>query len=43
MPTANRSTLQIFSGSSNRPLAEKIAQSLGVELSLSEVRRFSDK
>ncbi len=43
MPTANRSSLQIFAGSSNRPLAEKIAQSLGVELSRCDVRRFSDK
>ncbi|MGZ3741338.1 MAG: ribose-phosphate diphosphokinase, partial [Bdellovibrionota bacterium] len=43
MPTANRSTLQIFAGSSNRPLAQKIAESLGVELSRSEIRRFSDK
>lgn len=42
-PTANRSTLQIFAGSSNRSLSEKIAESLGVELSRSDVRRFSDK
>ncbi|HEY8280039.1 MAG TPA: ribose-phosphate pyrophosphokinase [Bdellovibrionota bacterium] len=43
MPTANRATLQIFAGSSNRPLTQKIAESLGVEVSRSEIRRFSDK
>ncbi len=42
-PTANRSSLQIFAGSSTRPLAQKIAESLGVELSRSDIRRFSDK
>ena len=42
-PTANRSSLQIFAGSSNRPLAERLAQSLGVELSRCDIRRFSDK
>jgi ribose-phosphate pyrophosphokinase len=43
MPTANRSSLQIFSGTSNRPLAEKIAESLGVELGRADIRRFSDR
>lgn len=43
MPTSNRSPLQIFAGSSTRPLAQKIAESLGVELSRSDIRRFSDK
>lgn len=42
-PTANRSTLQIFAGTSNRSLAQKIASSLGVELSPCDIRRFSDK
>ena len=43
MPSPNRSSLQIFAGSSNRPLAEKIAESLSVELSRCDIRRFSDK
>jgi ribose-phosphate pyrophosphokinase len=38
-----RSKLHIFAGNSNRPLAEKIAQSLGVELSQADIRRFSDR
>jgi ribose-phosphate pyrophosphokinase len=41
-PTA-RSHLHLFAGNSNIALAEKIAQSLGVELGRAEVRRFSDK
>ena len=43
MPASLRSQLQIFSGSSNRPLAQKIAESLGVDLGQAEIRRFSDK
>lgn len=38
-----RSKLHVFAGNSNRPLAEKIAQSMGVELSQADIRRFSDK
>lgn len=34
--------LHIFSGNSNRPLAQSIATHLGVELSNAEIRRFSD-
>lgn len=37
-----RSRLHIFAGNSNRPLAAKIAESLGVELSHADVKRFSD-
>ncbi len=33
---------KIFSGSSNRPLAEKIAKNLGEPLGLVELKRFSD-
>jgi len=33
---------KIFSGSSNRPLAEKIAKNLGQPLGLVELKRFSD-
>jgi len=33
---------KIFSGSSNRPLAEKIAENLGQPLGLVELKRFSD-
>ncbi|MGE3261829.1 MAG: ribose-phosphate diphosphokinase [Bacteriovoracia bacterium] len=40
---ATRSQLHIFSGGSNRPLAQKIAESLGVELGRTDLRRFSDK
>ncbi|MGZ3693840.1 MAG: ribose-phosphate diphosphokinase [Bdellovibrionota bacterium] len=40
---AARSQLHIFSGGSNRPLAQKIAESLGVELGRTDLRRFSDK
>ncbi|MHB1687102.1 MAG: ribose-phosphate diphosphokinase [Ignavibacteriaceae bacterium] len=36
------SSYKIFSGSSNRPLAEKIAQKLGKPLGLAELKRFSD-
>lgn len=43
MPPITRSKLHIFAGNSNRPLAEKIAASLGVELSQADIRRFSDK
>lgn len=41
-PTSLRNKIHILSGNSNRPLAEKIAQSLGVELGQVEIRRFSD-
>src|SRR5215467_5435367 len=34
--------LKLFSGNANRPLAEEIAQALGVPLSDAEVSRFSD-
>jgi len=34
--------LKIFSGNSNRPLAEKIAAYIGVEISAAEVGRFAD-
>lgn len=43
MPLNSRSRPHIFAGNSNRPLAEKIAASLGVELSQAEIRRFSDR
>jgi ribose-phosphate pyrophosphokinase len=42
LPT-NRSRLYIFSGSSNRPLTQKIAEFLGVEVGQAELRRFSDR
>jgi len=35
--------LHIFAGTSNRPLAQKIAASLGVELGKADIRRFSDR
>lgn len=35
--------LHIFAGTSNRPLAQKIAQSLGVEVGKADIRRFSDR
>jgi ribose-phosphate pyrophosphokinase len=41
MPNS-RSKLPIFAGSSNKALAQKIAESLGVELVQADVRRFSD-
>ena len=34
--------LKIFSLNSNKPLAEKIAKAVGVELGKSEVKQFSD-
>lgn len=34
--------LKIFSGRSNRPLAEKIAATIGIELGACEIRNFSD-
>ena len=34
--------MKIFSGTANRPLAEKIAQYLGIPLGDAEIRRFSD-
>lgn len=40
MPTANH--IKVFSGNSNRPLAEAICNSLGLPLSQAEVKRFSD-
>ena len=42
MPAFNSTKLHIFSGNSNRPLAQKIASSLGVELGRADLRRFSD-
>jgi ribose-phosphate pyrophosphokinase len=42
MSSPARAKLQIFSGTSNRPLAQKIAQSLGVNLGQADIRRFSD-
>jgi ribose-phosphate pyrophosphokinase len=42
MPSSLRSKLHLFAGSSNKALAEKIAESLGVELGQCELRRFSD-
>lgn len=41
-PTSLRNKIHILSGNSNRPLAEKIAQSLGVEIGAVDIRRFSD-
>ncbi len=38
---ANRE-FKIFSGSSNKPLAEKIVKKLGISLGLLELKRFSD-
>ena len=35
--------LFIFSGSSNRPLTQKIAEFLGIEVGKAELRRFSDR
>jgi ribose-phosphate pyrophosphokinase len=32
----------IFAGSSNQPLAQKIAKNLGKELGILEMKRFSD-
>lgn len=43
MPSLSRSKLHIFSGSSNQPLAKKIAEHLGVEIGSCDLRRFSDK
>lgn len=43
MVSQNRSNLYLFSGNSNRPLAQKVAESLGVELGKAEIRRFSDR
>ncbi len=37
-----RSKLHIFSGNSNQPLAQKIAENLGVDISPADIRRFSD-
>lgn len=37
-----REDFKIFSGSSNRPLAEKIAEKLNINLGLVELKRFSD-
>ncbi|MBL7684441.1 MAG: ribose-phosphate pyrophosphokinase [Deltaproteobacteria bacterium] len=34
--------MQIFSGNANRPLAESIAESLGIPLGNAQVKRFSD-
>ncbi len=42
MAALARSNLQIFAGNSNIPLARKIAENLGVELSSADIRRFSD-
>ncbi|MCO5142708.1 MAG: ribose-phosphate pyrophosphokinase [Oligoflexia bacterium] len=42
MASSTPTSLQIFAGTSNQPLAEKIAQSLGVDLSKADFRRFSD-
>jgi ribose-phosphate pyrophosphokinase len=36
------STLMVLSGSANRPLAEEIAQSLGIEMASVTTRRFAD-
>ncbi|HYW06563.1 MAG TPA: ribose-phosphate diphosphokinase, partial [Longimicrobium sp.] len=36
------STLMVLSGSANRPLAEEISQSLGVEMGAATTRRFAD-
>ena len=38
----NRHPFKIFSGNSNRPLAEAIASALGTKLGDVEVGRFSD-
>jgi ribose-phosphate pyrophosphokinase len=35
-------TLKVFSGRSNRPLAQKIVRELGAELGLCEIKTFSD-
>lgn len=43
MPPMTRSRPYILAGNSNRPLAQKIAEHMGVELSAAEIRRFSDK
>ncbi len=43
MAPTPRAPLHIFAGNSNRPLAQKIAENLGVELGQADVRRFSDK
>jgi ribose-phosphate pyrophosphokinase len=43
MALTTRSRLHIFAGNSNRPLAQKIAESLGVEIGQADIRRFSDK
>ncbi len=43
MPAITRTKLQIFSGTSTLPLAQKIAENLGVDLAQSETRRFSDQ
>jgi len=40
MPAANH--IKVFSGNSNRPLAEAICKSLSIPLSKAEVKRFSD-
>ena len=37
-----RDEIQVFSGNSNRPLAEEVCKSLKVPLGQAEVRRFSD-
>lgn len=42
MSLINRSKPHIFSGNSNIPLAKKIAEGLGTELSNADIRRFSD-
>ncbi len=43
MSPTTRSRLHIFAGNSNRPLAQKIAECLGVEVGQADLRRFSDK
>ncbi len=41
--SAPKSRLYIFSGNSNRPLTQKIAEFLGIEVGKAELRRFSDR
>jgi len=38
----NNMMLKIFSGTSNNPLAEKIAQSIGIDTGKIDIKRFSD-
>jgi len=41
-PSTQPSSMRLFSGNANRPIAEKIAEYLGVKLGKAEVGRFAD-